>query len=78
MGPHNRHDGKHRNAIIKDFRALLDKKQDATHRVTISNGTREFLKQKSCNKTYISDEQLHGMKHCIYHDVHVQVEGLDG
>jgi hypothetical protein len=64
--------------MIKDFRALLDNTQDATHRVTIYNGTREFLKHKSRNKTYISDEQLHAMELCIYHGINVQVEGLDG
>jgi hypothetical protein len=30
MGPQNRHDGKHPDAIIKDMRALLDNTQDAT------------------------------------------------
>jgi len=65
MGPQNRHDGKHSDAMIKDFRALLDNTQDATHRVAIYSGTREFIKHKSCNKTYISDEQLHAMELCI-------------
>jgi len=78
MGPQNRRDGKHPDALIKDFRALLDNTQDAMHRVTIVNGTREFLKHKSRNKTYISDEQLHAMELCIYHGIKVQVEGLDG
>jgi len=78
MGPQNRHDGKHPDTMIKDFRPLLDNKQDATHRVAIYSGTREFIKHKSRNKTYISDEQLHGMELCIYHGIQIQVEGLDG
>jgi hypothetical protein len=78
MGPQNRRDGKHPEGIIKDFRALLDNTQDGTHRMTIYNGSREFLKHKSRNKTYISDEQLHAMELCIYHGIMVQVEGLDG
>jgi hypothetical protein len=78
MGPQNCRDGKHPDAMIKHFRALLDNTQDATHRVTIYNGTREFLKHKSRNKTYISDEQLHTMELCINHGIKVQVEGLDG
>jgi hypothetical protein len=78
MGPQNRHDGKHPDAIIKDFRALLDNTQDATHRAAIHSGTREFITHKSRNKTYISDEQLHAMELCIYHGIKVQVEGLEG
>jgi hypothetical protein len=78
MGPQNCRDGKHPDARIKDFRALLHNTPDATHLVTIYNGTREFLKKKSRNKTYISDEQLHAMELCIYHGLKVQVEGLDG
>jgi len=35
MGLQNRHDGKHPNAMIKDFGALLDNTQDATHPVAI-------------------------------------------
>jgi len=78
MGPQNCRDGQHPDAIIKDFRALLDNTQDATHHVAIYSGTREFFKHKSRNKTYISDEQLHAMELCIYHGIKVQVEGLDG
>jgi hypothetical protein len=78
MGPQNRHDGKHPDAIIKNFRALLDSTQDAMHRVTIYNGTWEYLKHKSRNTMYISDEQLHAMEICIYPGIKVQVEGLDG
>jgi len=78
IGPQNRHDGKHPDAMIKDFRALLDNTQDATHRATIYNGTWEFLKHKSRNNTYISNEQLHAMELCIHHGIMVQVEGLEG
>jgi hypothetical protein len=78
MGLQNRRDGKHPDAMIKDFRALLDNKQDATHHMAIYCGTWEFIKHKCRNKTYISDEQLHAMELCIYHGVKVQVEGLDG
>jgi len=75
MGPQNRCDGKHPDAMMKDFRALLNNTQDATHRVAIYCGTREFIKHKSRNKTYISDEQLHAIELCIYHGNKVQVEG---
>jgi len=39
IGPQNRRDGKHPDAMIKDFRALLDNTQDAMHRVAIYSGT---------------------------------------
>jgi len=64
--------------MITDFRALLDNTQDATHRASIYSPTQEIIKLKSCNKTYISDEQLHAMVLCIYHGIEVQCEGLDG
>jgi hypothetical protein len=78
MGPQNRRNGKRPDAMIKDFRALLDNTQDATHRVTKYNNRRKFLKHTSCNNTYISDEQLHGMELSIYHGINVQVDGFDG
>jgi len=78
MGPQNCRDGKHPDTMIEDFKALLDNTQDATHRVAIYSSTREFIKHKSRNKTYISDEQLHAMELCIYDGIKVQVEGLDG
>ena len=77
MGPQNRRDGKLPEAMIKNFRALLDNMQDATHRVALFSGTREFIKHNSHRKTYISDEQLHGMELCIYHGINVQVEGIE-
>jgi hypothetical protein len=74
----NHHDGKHSDAMIKDFRALLDNTQDTTNPVAIYNSTSEFIKYKSHNKPYILDEQLHAMELCIYYGIKVQVEGLDG
>jgi len=78
MGPQNRRDGKHPDAMNKVCRALLDITEDAKHRVAIYRGTREFLKYKNRKKTYISDEQLHAMQLCIYHGINVEVEGLEG
>jgi hypothetical protein len=65
MGPQNHCDGKHLDVMIKYFRALLDNTQGATHRMAIYSGARKFIKHKSRNKTYISDEQLHAMELCI-------------
>jgi len=78
MGPQNRRNGKHPDTIIKDFRALLNNTQDATHRAAIYSGMQEFIKHKSRNKMYILDEQLNAMELCIYHGIKVQVEGLQG
>jgi len=78
IGPQNRGDGKHLDSMIKDFRALLNNRQEATHRVTIFNITREYIMHKSRNKMYISDEQLHPMELCVYHGITVQVEGIEG
>jgi len=64
--------------MIKDFRALLDNTPDSTHRVAIFSGRWEFIKHKSRNKAYVSDEQLHAMELCIYHGIKIQDEGLDG
>jgi len=78
MAPQNHRDGKHPDAVIKDFRAWLDNTQGATHRVALYNGTWECMKQESHNKTYISDKQLHTMELCIYLGINVQLDGLDG
>jgi hypothetical protein len=78
MGPQNRRVGKHPDGMTKDFRGLLHNKQDATHRVAIYSGTREFINHKSRNKTYISNDKLHAMELCIYHGIKLQVDGLDG
>jgi len=78
MGPQNRHDGKHPDSMIKDFRALLHNTQDATHHVAIYTGTQELIKHKSHTKTYISDEQLQAMELRIFLGITVQVDALDG
>jgi hypothetical protein len=78
MAPENRREGMHPDSMIKDIRASLDNTQDAMHHVAIYSNTREIIKHKSHNKTYISDEQLHAMHLCIYHGINVQVEGLHG
>jgi hypothetical protein len=72
-GHQTHRDGKHPDDMIKDFRAFLDNTQDATHRTAIYSGTGEYIKHKSRNKTYISDEQLHATELCIYHGIKVQV-----
>jgi len=78
MGPHNRRDAKHPNAMIKDFRALLDNTPDALHRMVIDSGMQGFIKHKSRNKAYVLDEQLHAMELCIYPGIKAQAEGLEG
>jgi len=78
MGPQNRQDAKHHDAMIKDFTALLDTMQDAKHSVAIFRGMGEYIKHNSCNMTYIWDEQLHAMELCIHHGIDVQVQGLEG
>jgi hypothetical protein len=78
MGPQNHRDGKHPESMIEDFRALLNNTEDAIHRVAIYRGTQEFIKHKSRNKTYISDEQLHAMELFIHHGIKVQDDGFDG
>jgi hypothetical protein len=60
------------------FRALLDTTQYLTDHVAIYCGKREYVKYKSDNKTYILAEQLHKMELGVYHDIIVQVAGLDG
>ena len=78
MGLHNHSDGQHLDIMINDFRALLENMQDAIHHLAILNATREFTKYMSCNKTYISDVQLHKSLCCILHCITVQVEYLEG
>jgi len=48
------------------------------HRITTYSATLEFIKHKSRNKTYISDEKLHAMELWIHHALKAQVEGLNG
>jgi hypothetical protein len=78
MGPQNRRDGKHPDAMINDFEAFLHNTQDAMNRTAIYSGTREFIMYQSRNKTSMSDEQLHATELCIYHGITVHVEGLEG
>jgi len=78
MWPQKCRDGKHPQSIIKDFRALHDNTQDAMHWLAIYSGMRDFIKHKSRNKMYLSDEQLHPMAHCIYDGIKMEGEGLDG
>jgi len=78
MGPQNCHNGQHADAMIKDFRALLNNTQDATHHMAISSRTQELINYKSRNNMYILDDQLHAMELCIHNRIKVQVEGSDG
>jgi len=59
----------HPDAMIKDFRALLNNMPAATRHLAIYSGTRKFIKHKSRNKAYISDEQLRTMELCSYHSI---------
>jgi len=64
--------------MIEAFRSSLDNTLDDSHCVAIYSGTQGFIKHKSRNKMYISDEQLQAMELCIHHGIKVQVEGLEG
>ena len=75
IAPPHCSDGKHPDAMIKQFRALLDITQDATHSLAISSGMHEFIKLKSCNETHISHNQLHAMERCIERGIKVPVKG---
>ena len=59
MGPQNRRDGKHPDAMIKDFRALLDNPQDAKHRAAIYSGTREFIRIR------VVTRRIYRMNNCM-------------
>jgi hypothetical protein len=78
MGPQNCRDGKHLDAMIKEFRALHDNTHNAMHRTAIYSGTQEIITLRRYNRTYISDEQLHAMELFIYDRIKVQVVGLEG
>jgi hypothetical protein len=78
MGPHNRCDGNHPDAVIKDLRVLLDNTQDATHHVLIYSDPQAVINHQSRNKMYILDEQLHQIELCIFYGMKVQVGGIDG
>jgi hypothetical protein len=77
MWPQNNHDGKHTDAMIKDFWSQLDNTQGATHHVATYFGIQEFIQDKSCDMMYISDEELSAIKFCIYNGVRIQVQGLE-
>jgi len=77
MGPQNRHDGKHPDAMVKHLRALLDNTQDETRRAAIYNGMLEFTEHTSRNKGYTLDQQLHAMEFCIDHGRKVQLESFE-
>jgi len=66
LWPQNHRNGKHSDAMIKDFGAYLDNTQDATHLVAIYIGMQEFIKNRSFDMMYILDEQLRAMEFCIY------------
>jgi hypothetical protein len=77
-GHQNSLDGKHPNAMIKDFRALLNHTHDTTHCIAIFPGTWVFIKHMSHKKWNIPDEQLQAMEHCMYHGIKVHIEDLEG
>jgi len=77
-GQQNRRDGKHSDAMIKYFRGLLDNTLDTTHCVAIYRGMWMFIKYKSDNKAYISDDQLDAMELYLYRGIKVPAEVLDG
>jgi hypothetical protein len=58
-GPQIYLDEMHSDAMIKDFKASLFNTQDAMHYMKIRNSMWECMKHRSCNKTYISNEQPH-------------------
>jgi len=78
MKPQNCHEWKHPHVIIKDFTALVDNTQDATHRVIIFRLMFEFINHMCRNKMYVFDKQLHPMQLCIYHGNQVQVVYVEG
>ena len=78
MGPPNSHDVNHPDALIKDFRAVLQDMQDSMHHVAQSRGWRDFFQIQCRNKTHILDEQLHVMELSIEHGMMVHVEGYAG
>ena len=51
--------------------------QDSIHNMPLYTGTWALIKYKNCNKTDISDEQLHAMKLSIHLFVKIPVESLE-
>jgi hypothetical protein len=78
MGLQNRHDGKHPDTMIKNFRELLNNMQDAMHCMAVYSGMWEMLKNQSHVKTYMFSEQLHSTELRVYHAINVQVDHLEG
>ena len=78
MGPHNRYNGKHSDAIINIIRALFHNTQDAMHCMAICSGTWECMNHKFHIKTYISDELPHATELCIYDSILHHVERFEG
>jgi len=76
--PQNCRDGKHPDAMIKEFRALLDHTQDMIHRMAIYSGRRECIKHMSRNKMNISDIQLHAMELYMSDGIKVPIERCEG
>jgi len=64
--------------MVKDFRASLGNREDATHHMAIYTGTPEFIKHKSHNKRYMLHKQLHTLEVCIYHGIKVRVGDVEG
>jgi hypothetical protein len=75
MGPQNSHDEKYPNTMVKDYRALLNNTGDVMHCVVIYRGTRELIKHKSHNMTFILHKKLHALELCIFHGIKVHAEG---
>jgi hypothetical protein len=46
MGPNNRRDGNHPDAMIKESRALLDHSHNTTHRLAVYIGTWDLIQHK--------------------------------
>jgi hypothetical protein len=76
MGPHNSHNGKNLDTMMKDFRVLLDDTQNETHHMAVYSSLQEFIKHRSHNKKYISNELLPAMERCSHHGTKDQVEGV--
>jgi hypothetical protein len=64
--------------MINHSRVVLENTKDASHCVALHSGAWKSFTHMSCNKTYISDDQLHALEVCIYHGIEAQVDGLEG
>jgi hypothetical protein len=77
-GLHNSHDGMHPDAMLNDFRALVDNTQDTMHHLAIFTGMQECFKHKNRDMPYILNDQQNAMELCIYHPIKVHVQGAKG